>query len=215
MEAACRGRIQCLATMLSAGCSVGTRNVRGLSAIHYCLLPSIGTVDSEDMTACMDLLFSAGADINAQDNFGSTPLHIAVATENMEAILWLLQHNCNLDLESRPPDLAPGIFSCLEGRVALTPVLLALHFSNRRVVQLLVACGCRCYGLSWVLPFCRQYALLHDFLMETLAAPRSLQLCCRIAVRQFLGRDIQNKAKQLKCLPSGFLKYILLTDELL
>ncbi|KAK7458660.1 hypothetical protein BaRGS_00039112 [Batillaria attramentaria] len=121
MEAACRGRVSCLEALLQAGCGPHTRNSHGLTAVHYCLLPCIGTVDTEDMTSCLNLLYKAGADIDAQDIYGSTPLHIAIATENLEAVGWLLHHNCKMDIEAHPPDLAPGVFSCWMGEWRLHP----------------------------------------------------------------------------------------------
>ena len=214
MEAACLGRVQCLSVLLAKGCSAGSRNMRGLSAVHYCLLPSIGTVDSEDMAACLDLLYRTGTSIDAQDRYGSTPLHIAIATENLDAVVWLLQHNCRLDIEARPLDLAPGVFSSLEGGVALTPLLLAVHFSNRRLVELLVTCGANYHSLGWVLPYCMPYTLLHQFLSQCVASPRSLQSACRCIVRQTLNRNLQLKVEKLSCLPHSVQRYILLTDEL-
>lgn len=214
MEAACRGNVKCLAALLKSGCGPHTRNNRGLSAIHYCLLPITGTVNTEDMTTCLHLLYQAGVDIDVRDIYGSTALHIAIATENLEAVVWLLQHNCRMDVDAQPPDLAPGIFSCLEGKVSLTPLLLALHFSNRRVVQLLIACGCDYYGLGWVLPYCRQYELLHDYLKRELSAPSTLQKSCRSVIRRSLRSDLEQKVQHLACLPQSVRRYLLLTDEL-
>ena len=182
--------------------------------MHYCLLPSIGSVDSEDMAACLDLLYDTGTNIDAQDRYGSTPLHIAIATENLDAVVWLLQHNCRLDVEARPLDLAPGVFSSLEGGVALTPLLLAIHFSNRRFVELLLTCGANYYNLGWVLPYCVPYKLLHQFLSQSLASPQSLQSACRCVVRQALHRNLEMKVKKLSCLPFSVQRYILMTDEL-
>ena len=214
MEAACRGRVQCLSMLLAKGCSSGSRNIRGLTAMHCCLLPSIGTVESEDMMACLDLLYRTGGDIDAQDRYGSTPLHIAIATENLDAVVWLLRHNCRLDIEAQPPDLAPGVFSCLEEGVALTPLLLAIHFFNRRLVQLLVTCGAHCHNLGWALPHCEPYGLLHQFLSQCLAIPRSLQSECRCVVRRTLNPNVEPKVKKLNCLPLSVQRYILMTDEL-
>ncbi|XP_076457237.1 ankyrin repeat domain-containing protein 16-like [Babylonia areolata] len=214
MEAACRGRVQCLAMLLAHGCGPETRSVRGLTAMHHSLLPSIGSLDSEDMVACLDLLCGKGADIDVQDRCGSTPLHLAIATENLEAVMWLLRHNCHLELESRPVDLAPGVFSCLGDQVAYTPLLLAIHFSNRRLVQLLVNCGARWHHLKWTLPYCQPYQLLHDYLAQCLTEPPSLQSLCRCVLRYALHTDIEVKVSQLRCLPQSVCRYILLAEEL-
>ena len=55
-------------------------------------------------------MWQAGASVDAQDGAGSSPLHVAVAVDNVEAVQWLLARNCRLELEARPPDLAPGAF---------------------------------------------------------------------------------------------------------
>ncbi|XP_070208630.1 putative ankyrin repeat protein RF_0381 [Littorina saxatilis] len=214
MEAACRGRVQCLSMLLAAGCRIDRRNARGLTALHYCLIPSIGTLDSEDMNACLNLLYEAGSDINAQDTYGSTPLHIAIATENLEAVLWLLRHNCDLELEAQPLDLAPGVFSRIERGVPMTPLLLAIHFSNRRFVQLLVACGASYRNVGWTLPYCQQYELLHAFLTHCTAVPSPLQILCRCALRGVLKQDIEVKVSKLTCLPLSVQRFLLLTEEL-
>lgn len=213
MEAACRGRVECLSVLLDERCSVHDRNDRGRTALHYCLLPAIGTLDTDDMIACLDLLFHNEADINNADDDGCTLLHVAIETDNLDAVLWLLHHNCQLNVQAKPRDLAPGVLSRLETSVSMTPLLLVVHFSNRRLVQLLVACGASCYGMGWTLAFCSGYELLHHFLTQCVSTPHSLQFLCRTVVRQAVGRNVDKKVISLN-LPVSVQRYLLLTDEL-
>jgi hypothetical protein len=213
MEAACRGRVQCLSILLQHRCSVHDKNERGRTALHYCLLPAIGTLDPDDMMSCLDMLFSHGADVSATDVGGCTPLHIALATENVEAVTWLLRHNCDLDTRATLSDLAPGVLSCLTRPVAVSPVLLAVHFSNRRLVQLLVACGARCQDLAWALPHCAGYELLHQFLLRSINNPQSLQTLCRNVVRRAVGRHVDDAVRSL-AVPPSVQRYLLLTEEI-
>ena len=215
MEAANRGRVKCLSALLAAGCSTEDRNLQGRSAIHFCILSSLPAVDTDDMLACLNLLKQAGADVNAQDLYGKTPLHLAVAEDNVEAVVWLLQNDCSVDVEATFVDLAPGNLSALGRRsMSFTPLLLAIHFSSRRLVQLLINCGALCHHLQWTLPYCEHQKFLHGFLTDCFAVPPSLQQLCRQVVRRTLKLGVARKVAELTNLPGSMRQYILLVDEL-
>ena len=45
-------------------------------------------------------LIERGADVNKPDQYGRTPLHFAAASNNVEALEWLLGHGAELELKT-------------------------------------------------------------------------------------------------------------------
>ncbi|WP_269618277.1 ankyrin repeat domain-containing protein [Zhongshania sp. BJYM1] len=61
-------------------------------------LLSIAAIWGAQPTA--ELLLNAGVDINQQNRFGETALHLAVQEQQLSALNWLLSHKASLDLQS-------------------------------------------------------------------------------------------------------------------
>ena len=59
-------------------CDINLRNARGQTALSLAI--------SEAFTDMIELLIEHGADVNADDNDGDTPLHLAVMHQAMGAI---------------------------------------------------------------------------------------------------------------------------------
>ena len=217
MEAASRARPSNLSLLISHGCNVNERNERHRTAFHYCLMNVLGSLDSDDILQCMDILYANKADINAIDTNGASPLHVAISNENVEAILWLLKHNCQLKQQTRAETL-PGVLSSVitNKRITLTPLMLAIHLSNRRIVELLINCGAECRNLGWLLVYCQGFKLLWEFLKECTSKPMPLQILCRTVIRRTVGQRIMELFENFDCLPlpSSVKRYILIEEEL-
>ena len=83
----------------------------------------------ERQTAIAKLLISRGADIEAVDNNGHAPLHLAVQWANVEITNMLLLKNANVNIKDR---------------VGNTPIHLVLNYNNENtyeLVKLLVTLG--------------------------------------------------------------------------
>ncbi|HEY1895049.1 MAG TPA: ankyrin repeat domain-containing protein [Terracidiphilus sp.] len=84
-------------TLIGAGANVGARNRRGQEALHYAAIGSPGSVtwNPGAQAATIVCLIEAGADPNAVDMDGVTPLHRAVRTRCAEAARTLLAHGAD------------------------------------------------------------------------------------------------------------------------
>jgi ankyrin repeat protein len=83
--------------LLALGASVDARNRNGAEPLHYAADGSPGSDawDPESQVGIIDLLIGAGADPNAQDKRGVTPLHRAVRTRCAGAVDALLERGAD------------------------------------------------------------------------------------------------------------------------
>ena len=84
----------CISALLECGVNVNA-SVGGRTALH--MLFDKETPRDVDYAVTSQLL-EAGADVNALDGFGDSPLHIAIANENVEAVRYLLKWKPHLQL---------------------------------------------------------------------------------------------------------------------
>jgi ankyrin repeat protein len=108
-----------LTLLLSTGASVHSRNMRGQTALH------LVAQRSEPLAAYLaSILLEHGADVNAEDEQGLTPLLLAARFGSASLLGQLLERNAHIDAES------------LEGRSVVTMAVLS---SNQEAVQALLA----------------------------------------------------------------------------
>jgi ankyrin repeat protein len=80
------------------GARSGARNRRGAEPLHYAA--DANHWDPGAQKKVIDYLLSAGADPNALDNSGVSPLHRAVRTRSSEAVRALLRGGARVDLRN-------------------------------------------------------------------------------------------------------------------
>lgn len=83
--------------LVRRGADIDARNRRGAQPIHYASVgqPGSATWDPPAQASVIDYLLNAGADPNATDKNGVTPLHRAVRTRCAAAVRVLLAHGAD------------------------------------------------------------------------------------------------------------------------
>jgi len=90
--------------------------------------------EPDENVEILKLLIDKGADINAQDNYGSTPLHYAVEDNRfINGIQYLIEHGANVDEKDSYSN---------------TPLHIAARNCNSRKIQILVEAGASLHSLD-------------------------------------------------------------------
>lgn len=120
LDLACTvGRLDLLEAVVRPGVDLESANTLGLTALHRAA--------QSNHTAAIDFLAKAGANIEAKDNDGCTPLHLSACVEGLPAaVSVLLRHGAEKDAIDN------------QGRSALHT---AVEIGNLRVVHCLLAAG--------------------------------------------------------------------------
>lgn len=103
--AAAGHRTEIVKLLLAAGADVeSARNHRLGRPLHYAAdgCPDSDSWDQKNQMATLRLLAEAGADLNARDKNGATPLHRAVRTRCADAVQFLLQAGSDASLRNKP-----------------------------------------------------------------------------------------------------------------
>jgi Ankyrin repeats (3 copies)/Ankyrin repeat len=85
-------------SLVKGGANVGARNRRGAEPLHYAAdgAPGNDFWNPREQAWVITYLIERGADPNALDNSGVTPLHRAVRTRSAAAVRALLEHGANV-----------------------------------------------------------------------------------------------------------------------
>jgi ankyrin repeat protein len=95
------GTVEVVKWMLAKGSPVNYEDDEGYPALH-------SAIDREksDRYGVLDLLCAAGADVNASGLNDWTPLHMAAARNEVEAVKVLLRHGADVQARTRIDDYA-------------------------------------------------------------------------------------------------------------
>ena len=85
------------------------------------LLHFYARFDNVNHTECT-LLLEYGADINAKDNVGKSPLHVAVLCDHYEMVEWLLNNNAYVDPQNALTNTP--LYDAVNGKFELCNLLL-------------------------------------------------------------------------------------------
>lgn len=103
--AAAGHRVEIARSLLAAGAEVAAAaNRRNSQPLHYAAdgNPGNATWNPERQVEMLQLLLDAGADIQAQDQNGATPLHRAVRTRCATAVRFLLEAGADVTVRNKP-----------------------------------------------------------------------------------------------------------------
>src|SRR5260221_2824533 len=98
-------RVEIVRLLLAAGADTNsTKNHRKSGPLHYAADGYITgpAWNANRQVQTIQCLLDAGADINAQDKNGATPLHRAVRTRCAAAVRCLLERGCDAKLKNKP-----------------------------------------------------------------------------------------------------------------
>jgi ankyrin repeat protein len=89
--------------LIATGASVRARNRRGAEPLHYAVdgIPGSGKWNPSAQAATVNHLIEAGADPDATDKSGVTPLHRAVRTRCAAAVKALLEGGADRRLKNK------------------------------------------------------------------------------------------------------------------
>ncbi|KAF1325813.1 Ankyrin repeat protein, partial [Globisporangium splendens] len=119
LQSAMFGSLESLEALLDEGVSIDIHGNSGATALHMASLLPQGN-------GAVPFLLASGAPVNAVDEFGFTPLHRFIQSQNVEGATMLLYSGANLTIA------APG---------GETPLHLAAYENSRELAQLLLAFG--------------------------------------------------------------------------
>ena len=102
LDAACmyatKGGIEKVKLLIANGADIKSTNKLGWTALHK--VADLFYFNSEHLTI-LEMLLKQGANPNAKDNSGNTPLHKAAASGNYDIALWLLENGANPNLKNQ------------------------------------------------------------------------------------------------------------------
>lgn len=183
--------------LIKAGCDVTCRDRRGRTLLHHAAF--FGWTD------IVKHLLTEGLDSSAKNGAGFTPIVLAVRNNHFHVVKALLDTNCVLDSAR-----------CCSGR-GPSLLTLALERGRREVCDLLYKAGCSLARTS-VQRIIQDIHPLHPtgmpdmaWIDDVLESPRSLLNCCRIVIRNHLGKDLRTEVKCL-LVPKSVQEFILLDD---
>jgi ankyrin repeat protein len=91
-----RDNTEAVRILLEQGANLEVRNYRGMTALLIASFPEMG--GARPPFKLLSMLINHGANVNAKDKFGRTPLSIAAGTANSEAVGFWLAHKSNVNV---------------------------------------------------------------------------------------------------------------------
>ncbi|KAL8624025.1 hypothetical protein ACOMHN_041615 [Nucella lapillus] len=189
------------------GADVNSTGRLGLTALHHACISQEATDDA------VRLLLAWGANPNIPTNTGDTALHLACQTSALEKVRLLLTYSVDVNR-------ADATFT--------TPLITAL--TTRRttesddtyltLIQLLLMAGARLTSsglerIKVLIVYVQSSTSSKDELMQMLtkhtSEPLSLQCLCRIALRQRMDGNVDQKACSLP-LPKAIINFVQFND---
>ncbi|HVK58251.1 MAG TPA: ankyrin repeat domain-containing protein [Candidatus Kapabacteria bacterium] len=102
-------RVELIQLLLNSGADANSNsNHRRSGPLHYATdgYIAVPTWDPKRQVETIRCLLEAGADIDAQDKNGATPLHRAVRTRSAAAVKFLLEAGCDAKVRNKPGSTA-------------------------------------------------------------------------------------------------------------
>jgi len=115
------GNVRCVELLLMAGCNVHNRDIVGHAALQVAAWAA-------DMPAMLEVIFLAGASLNAKSHYGATALHSAADLNHYRNVEYLLAMGAELECSDNDGD---------------TPLYDSIRYGNSETLEVLLRHGAR------------------------------------------------------------------------
>ena len=88
--------VKCIMYLLDEGSNVEAKDLAGHTPLHHCVTRLANTLTLQIAKILVD---AGGADVNAVNRFGATPLFEPVANNRIDCVDFLMQHGAKVDIE--------------------------------------------------------------------------------------------------------------------
>ncbi len=149
-----RPDVEPLRLLIAAKADLAKRNKFGVTPIHNAAWFS---PNPEKLSILLDAFPSPGRFLEAQSQFGQTPLHLAAQSTGLAKVELLLERQADVDAVAQPwgslgvlgavsrpivrclgPRRSPGLARMFAGQKMVTPLMLAAYYGNLAVVERLL-----------------------------------------------------------------------------
>lgn len=140
VEAAAHGDLDTVVTLLESGISVDAdEHNRALFYASKNYMTPLQMACENGYTACVEVLISHGADVNAKDRFDVTAMHVAAAKGNCSCLRALLNANAECSLPTKCSK--KGCYTAVPYLGGTTPLHLAAANNHVECVRELIQYG--------------------------------------------------------------------------
>jgi len=184
--------------LVGAGAAVTSRDRADKSVLHYAVKNDMGTLT--------EWLLELGADPNAADSDGNTPLIEALVAGKQSIVALLVRFGCRVRDVIGHATLSGEYRWC-------TALELAVHLGHTRAARLLYAAGCD--FSQFLVPVDRVGSLsasTAEWISRCMGQPRPLADILRVVIREALDVRQQEKLHTLP-LPPALLTFLAFADE--
>jgi len=187
--------------LVGAGAAVTSRDRAGKSVLHHAV--------KNDLTTLTEWLLELGADPNAADSDGNTPVIEALVAGKQSMVAQLVRFGCRVRDVVGHATLSGQYRWC-------TALELAVHLGHTRAARLLYAAGCD--FSQFLVPVDRAIIAgglspsTVEWISRCVGQPRPLADILRVVIREALDVRQQDKLNSLP-LPPALLTFLAFTDE--
>jgi len=187
--------------LVGAGAAVTSRDRAEKSVLHYAV--------KNDMSTLAQWLLELGADPNAADSDGNTPLIEALVAGKQSMVALLVRFGCRVRHVIGHATVSGEYRWC-------TPLELAVHLGHTCAARMLYAAGCD--FSQFLIPVDRATVAgglspsTAEWISGCVGQPRSLADILRVVVRETLDIGQQEKLNSLP-LPTALLTFLAFADE--
>ncbi|XP_006820224.1 ankyrin repeat domain-containing protein 61-like [Saccoglossus kowalevskii] len=213
MLAAESGQLKTMRALLKRGANVRARTKSNQTVLHHAAMLSTGLRRYRSKLSAVSILMEHDVDVNAQDDAGQTPLHIAAKRRDYSVIRYLIKYGADLGIRTRQG--RTPFYEFLDGlNLKLTSNAVDVHMALILFLQDTARPGPftdsegvtpSCFAEDAIVSEFQQKVI--DILLESEKSTFSLQFLCRLTIRRALTQHRMDRVNDLP-LPTSLREYI-------